>query len=198
MGPSALLGPEHPLSRAEACERMLRAQFAVTIVFGIAAAALSPFLGRPALHLSVGAAAVAGALIVAAGVARLRLRARAFELIASGSEELPLEAIECERSRLRDRGYRRKLASTLTVITMQPDTRDWWTPVTGDHESVRGARAELLEIATLLRELPSVRARGVALVTRLVRDGATSPLYHGPAPLLREELGRIRHVLVQG
>ena len=42
-----------------------------------------------------------------------------------------------------------------------------------------------------------MRARGVALVTRLIRDGATSPLYRGPAPQLREELGRIRHVLIQ-
>ncbi len=63
----------------------------------------------------------------------------------------------------------------------------------------RARRArELREIAALLRELPTVRARGVALVTRLIRDGATSPLYQGPAPRLREELGRIRHVLVDG
>ena len=62
---------------------------------------------------------------------------------------------------------------------------------------MRGARDELAEVARLLRELPSVRARGVALVTRLIRDGATSPLYQGPAPRLREELGRIRHVLIQ-
>ncbi len=62
---------------------------------------------------------------------------------------------------------------------------------------MQAAQAELLEIARLLRELPSVSARGVALVTRLVRDGATSPLYQGPALRLREELGRIRHVLVQ-
>ena len=66
-----------------------------------------------------------------------------------------------------------------------------------DREAVHGARDELSEIARLLRELPNVRARGVALVTRLIRDGATSPLYRGPAPRLREELGRIRHVLVQ-
>ena len=59
------------------------------------------------------------------------------------------------------------------------------------------AQAELLEIARLLRDLPNVSARGVALVTRLVRDGATSPLYQGPALRLQEELGRIRHVLVQ-
>ena len=61
----------------------------------------------------------------------------------------------------------------------------------------RRAGASCCEIARSLRDLPSVRARGVALVTRLVRDGATSPLYQGPALRLREELGRIRHVLVQ-
>lgn len=197
MGPSsALLGPDHPLTRAESRGRMLRAQFGVTVVFGLVAAMFSPFLGTPALHLSAGAAVVAGALLVAAWVARIGLREHALELIASGREELPLEAIECERSRLRDRRYRRRLAGTLDVITLHSERHEWWTPVTGDHESVRGARTELLEIAALLRDLPSVRARGVALVTRLVRDGATSPLYQGPAPRLREELGRIRHVLV--
>ena len=198
MGPSALLGSDHPLARAYARERLLRGQFLVTVGFGILAALLSPFLGLPALHLSVGASVVAGLILAAAWLAHLGLRERAFELIASGREELPLDVVECERSRLRDHRYRRRLASTLTVITLQPESREWWTPVTGDHESVRCARAELLEIAALLRDLPSVRARGVALVTRLVRDGATSPLYQGPAPRLREELGRIRHVLVDG
>ena len=82
------------------------------------------------------------------------------------------------------------------MITLQPETREWWSPIYADRASVRAARAELLEIARLLRDLPSVSARGVALVTRLVRDGATSPLYQGPALRLREELGRIRHVLV--
>jgi hypothetical protein len=127
----------------------------------------------------------------------MRLRARAFELIASGREELPLVAIESERSRLRDRRYRHRLARTLQVITLQPESREWWSTIYADRASVVAAQAELLEIARLLRDLPSVSARGVALVTRLVRDGATSPLYQGPALRLQEELGRIRHVLVQ-
>ena len=83
------------------------------------------------------------------------------------------------------------------MIAVQPESREWWAPVYADHAAVRGAERELREIATLLRELPNVRARGVALVTNLVSDGATSPLYHGPALRLREELGRIRHVLIQ-
>ena len=175
----------------------MRAQFLVTVVFGFAAALLSPLLGPAALQLAVGAAAVSALLLVGAFIARLRLRALAFDLIASGREELPLEAIEHERSRLRDRSYRRRLARTLDVITLQPTNRGWMAPTYADHDAVRAARGELLEVARLLRELPSVRARGVALVTRLVRDGATSPLYQGPAPRLREELGRIRHVLIE-
>lgn len=196
MGTSALLGPDHPLSRAESQERTLRAQFAVTVAFGLVAGLVSPFLGPAALQLSLGASAVAALFLAAAFVARLRLRARAFELIAIGREELPVEAIEQERSRLRDRRYRRRLARTLQVITLQ-QTREWWSPIYADRAAVQAAQAELLEIARLLRELPSVSARGVALVTTLVRDGATSPLYQGPALRLREELGRIRHVLVQ-
>jgi hypothetical protein len=197
VGTSTLLGPDHPLARAESQERTFRAQFLVTVVFGIAAAAFSPLLGPAALRLSLGAAAVSALLLCGAFVARQRQRERAFELIASGREELPLEVVACERSRLRDRRYRSKLARTLEVITLAPAQREHWKPIYGDPESVRGAQGELLEISRLLRELPSVRARGVALVTSLIRDGATSPLYQGPALRLREELGRIRHVLVE-
>ena len=142
-------------------------------------------------------AAVSAFFLAAAFVARAAPARGAFELIASGREELPLEAIASERSRLRDRRYRRRLARTLQVITLQTERASGGRPICADRDSVRAARAELLEIARLLRELPSVSARGVALVTRLVRDGATSPLYQGPALRLREELGRIRHVLVE-
>lgn len=192
-----MLGPDHPLVRAESQERTLRAQFAVTVVFGFAAALASPFLGPAALRLSIGACAVAGLFALAVFVAHTRLRERAFELIASGREELPVQAVESERSRLRNRRYRRKLAHTIDVITVQTQVRDWWSPVCADRASVVAAEPELRELSRLLRELPAVRARGVALVTSLVRDGATSPLYQGPAPRLREELGRIRHVLVE-
>jgi hypothetical protein len=197
MSSASVLGPDHPLARAESQERTSRAQFAVTVVFGIVAGLFSPLLGEAAWRLSVGAAAVSAFFLAASFVARMRLRGRAFELIASGREDLPLEAIASERSRLRDHGYRRKLARTLQVITVQPEGRDWRTPAYADRASVVAARADLLEVARLLRDLPSVSARGVALVTALVRDGATSPLYQGPAVRLQEELGRIRHMLVQ-
>jgi hypothetical protein len=197
MRSSALLGPDHPLVRAESQERTLRAQFVVTVVFGLAAGLLTPLLGPASLRLSIGASVVSALFLLAAVIARIRLRERAFELIASGREDLPLRVVESERSRLRDFRYRRRLARTIDVIVLEPEVHEWWSPIYADRESVRSAQAELGEVARLLRELPSVRARGVALVTRLVRDGATSPLYRGPAQRLREELGRIRLVLIE-
>jgi hypothetical protein len=197
MGSSTLLGPTHPLARADSRLRTLRAQLAVTAVLGLASLVASPVLGSRALHLAIGAAAVSAVLALAVLIARTSLRERALELIASGREELPLPVVESERERLSDRRYRRRLARTLDVINAEPGARDWWSPVAANRDAVHGAHAELSEIARLLRDLPDVRARGVALVTHLVRDGATSPLYQGPARQLREELGRIRHVLVQ-
>ena len=161
--------------------------------------ALSPLLGSPALHLAIGAAAVAAAARRGACCSRAPACAsRRFELIASGREELPLPVVESERSRLSDRRYRRQLARTLDVITAA--ARAEGVVVAGVRRPRGGARrraTSCIEVARLLRELPTVRARGVALVTRLIRDGATSPLYRGPAPRLREELGRIRHVLIE-
>jgi hypothetical protein len=197
MGSSTLLGPEHPLARADSRLRTLRAQLAVTVALGFVSLVASPLLGSNALHLALGAGAVSTVLAGAMTMARASVRERALELIASGREELPLPAVESERDRLSDRRYRRRLARTLDVISAEPGPREWWAPIAANREAVHAARAELSEIARLLRDLPNVRARGVALATRLVRDGATSPLYQGPAPRLREELGRIRHVLVQ-
>jgi len=197
MGSSTLLGPEHPLARADSRLRTLRAQLAVTVALGFVSLVASLLLGSNALHLALGAGAVSTVLAGAMTMARASVRERALELIASGREELPLPAVESERDRLSDRRYRRRLARTLDVISADPGPREWWAPIAANREAVHAARAELSEIARLLRDLPNVRARGVALATRLVRDGATSPLYQGPAPRLREELGRIRHVLVQ-
>src|SRR4051795_12878106 len=122
MRSSALLGDDHPLARAESRERLLRAQFAVTVVFGFLAATLVPFLGPASLRLSIGAAVVAAGFALAAFLAHVRLRDNAFELIASGREDLPVPAFKCERERLRRRRYRRQIARTLDVITLQPQT----------------------------------------------------------------------------
>ena len=167
MGASTLLGKDHPLTRAESQMRTLRAQLAVTVVFGLLIAALSPLLGTPALHLALGAVAVSGLLVVALLIARSRVRGRAFELIANGREELPLPVVASERSRLLDRRNRRRLARTLDVITVQPAFARVVVAGVRRPRAVRAAESELREIASLLREQPTVRARGVALVTAL-------------------------------
>ena len=85
-----MLGADHPLVRAESQERTLRAQFAVTVVFGFVAALALAAARR-------GRAAAVGrrerrrrrASRWPRSSLTLRLRERAFELIASGREELP-------------------------------------------------------------------------------------------------------------
>src|SRR4029077_20955349 len=100
MGSSNLLGPDPPLTRADGRLRTLRAQLAVTAVLGVGMLALSPLLGSPALHLAIGAGAVAGVLLGAVLLARAGLREQALELIASGREDVPIPVVESERSRL--------------------------------------------------------------------------------------------------
>jgi len=136
MGASNMLGPEHPLARADSRIRTLRAQLVVTVVLGLAMLASSPLLGSPALHLAVGAGVVSGLLVVAMLFARASQREQALELIASGREELPLPAVEHERTRLSDRRYRRRLARTLDAIRADPTPKEWWSPVYADREAV--------------------------------------------------------------
>ena len=66
MGASTLLGPDHPLARAESQERTLRAQLAVTVVFGLRRGRSRRCWCTPAWRLSLGAAAVSALLLAAA------------------------------------------------------------------------------------------------------------------------------------
>ena len=140
---------------------MLRSQFLVTVAFGMAAAVMSPWLGPAALRLSLGAIAVAALFLLAACVARLRLRERAFELIASGREELPVQAVESERSRLRDRRYRRRLARTLDMITLQGVRRELAEPDLR-RSRCRAGRAQGAARGRAAAARPAERARASA------------------------------------
>ena len=179
MGSSTLLGPDHPLARAESRMRTLRAQFAVTVVLGLAMLASRRCSGRPRCISGRRSGRLGGALVAHAVRARQPARA-ALELIASGREELPLASSRASAPgcAIAATAAASRARSTSSAPTRR--RREWWSPVYADRDAVHAARDELHEIARLLRELPSVRARGVALVTRLVRDGATSPLYQGP------------------
>ena len=94
----------------------MRAQFAVTVAFGLLSALLAPFLGPPPCVFR-SARPSSRRPSPPRATPPACSRERAFELIASGREDLPLAAVACERSRLRDRRYRRRIARTLDVIT---------------------------------------------------------------------------------
>ena len=167
MGSSHMLGPEHPLSRADSRMRTLRAQFAVTVVLGLAMLASSPLLGASALHLAAGAGAVSGLLVVGILFARASQREQALELIASGREELPLPVVESERTP----PERPPLPPPAGANARRDPCRSHAEGVVVAHlRRPRGgggrAATSCTEVARLLRELPNVRARGVALVTQ--------------------------------
>ena len=174
---------DHPLARAESRERTLRAQFAVTVVFGLLAGrALAR--ARPAR---------------AAPLDRRGRRGRAARRRRADRARAPARArVRADRERSRGAAAARPSRTSARACAIaataagsrarSTSSRCSPTRASGGRRSTPTTRPcaprmpSSLEIARLLRELPSVRARGVALVTRLVRDGATSPLYQGPAP----------------
>ena len=65
----------------------------------------------------------------------------------------------------------------------------WWA---ASRAAAAAANAELLrELAALLRERPAPQARGVAMILRLLSDGA-GPMYDGDAGALERELREAR------
>ena len=136
-------------------------------------------------------------LALAAMGALLRQRGRdhVLALIAGGREELPVEAVERERSRLLDRRTRTRLAASfdgLVEEAVRPPVVAG--PPLFDRAVVGGVADELGELAALLRDAQS-SARGVALAWGLLSDGVGSPLHRGDVTALREELRRILHLL---
>jgi len=89
------------------------------------------------------------------------------------SEELTLRAYELSRP-----SHRRALAAGVDDAVRSAATRRRRSPAAPPlaREGIGSARAALAELARVLREEPVVAARGVALVRRLLTDGA-GPLY---------------------
>ena len=200
MGSSTLLGPDHPLARAESRLRTLQ-----RAARGDGRCSASR-CWRCSRRAGVGRAASGarrggrlGALLRRRRPVRPRQPARASAradrerprgVAAAGRRE---RAHAAERSPLPPPPGAHAGRDPCRAATRTSGGR----PCTPTATRCTPRATSCTEVARLLRELPNVRARGVALVTRLIRDGATSPLYRGPAPRLREELGRIRHVLIQ-
>ena len=191
--PCAVLGPDHPLTRAvdglESVGRQSRAVGAVLLgslidftqgVAWAAAAALSAVIVL--VGLAIGAAAFAQ-----------RRRDRALDLIIEGHEGVPVAAVQRERQRLRAPRTQRLLAGAIDGMVDQALNPP---KILG-----RGARP-LFEIAVVALVAEDLRAisrllraehasvRGVALAERLLSDG-TSALYRDQADALRGELDRV-------
>jgi hypothetical protein len=194
-----ILGPEHELVDVLAKRRALSLQILVTSVpLGLAAIGIALDVASATIVLAA-AGVVELALLVAVPYFRGRTRDIAEELIAAGNEAaLTLPTVEDEHRRLASPKERCRLARSLERLI---DDAERWPRLGPGHWpppgvlSLRFAVEEAREVVELLRaELAHVR--GVALTSRLLSDGGSSPLFGTDAELLREELRRIRFLLV--
>jgi hypothetical protein len=138
------------------------------------------------------------ALALARLVSRQYVRGRARDLIAEGYESERLRDTALEARRLTSRRHRVILARGLERSLRLAQQSTFRPRATQPHAAVRNLsryRPEVQEIVAQLRR-PNVAPRGVALVERLLSDGAVSPLYN-PADerALASELRRIRCLL---
>jgi hypothetical protein len=190
-----VLGPEHPLVRAQ--DALKAVAYQSLVITCVLAASLIALAGGAVWAPWI--AGSAGLVLLALGVAAALLRQRradhVFALIAGGREELPVEAVERERSRLLDRRTRSRLAASFDSLVEEAAKPPVVPgPLLFDRAVVGGMADELRELAALLHDEPS-SARGVALAWCLISDGVGSPLHRGDVAALREELRRILHLL---
>jgi hypothetical protein len=144
------------------------------------------------------AASSALVLLVLAGKAAVLRQCRSdavVALIAAGDGDVELGVVESARERLLSERVRACLAASLDSVVDEAAHARAGTPPLFDPAVVVAVAKELCELAELLRE-GRPDARGVALVWRLISDGIASPLHRGEEGELREELKRIRFVLV--
>jgi hypothetical protein len=192
---AAVLGASHPLVRTiEALDAVVAQALAVATLLaaGLIAAAFGAAWGTP---IAASAGLILLFLAIAAGLLRLRRRDDVLALIAGGDGDVPLGLVARERQRLLSRRTRTALAESLDALAHEAlnppavPARPLFDPTV-----VAQVAPELQEIGGLLRAEPG-DARAVAMVWRLVCDGARSPLHRGATGELRTELARIRFVL---
>jgi hypothetical protein len=193
---AAVLGASHPLVRTIEALAAAGAQalgVAALLVAGVIAAASGAAWG---MAVAASAAVVLVFVAMAAALLLQQRRDDVIALIAGGDGDVPLPVVERERQRLLNQRMRTALGETLEALideAVKPPAvpaRPLFDPTV-----VARVAPELHELGELPRADPG-DARAVALVWRLVCDGATSPLYRGNAGELRTELARIRFVLL--
>jgi hypothetical protein len=196
----AVLGREHALTRAVSNQHSLALQSLVASLAVVSGAvAVLGHIGRAPLALGIGLA-VDVAFVVTWLVVRSVARERAQALIAAGNDGVVLEVVARERRRLASRAEREALASSLA--SLHRDALRWnqihphFRPLFGVGQ-LRHMSGEVEALVAALRR-DRVRVQGVALTSRLLSDGQSSPLYANEIGPLREELNRIRFLLETG
>jgi hypothetical protein len=192
---STVLGPAHPLvqtleavAEVNRQSRVAAALFVVGLVWTVSGNAW----GGPV------AASAALVLLVLAGkgaVLRQCRRDEVVALIAAGDGDVQIGVVESARERLLSASMRACLAASLDSVADEAACPRTGTAPLFNPAVVMVVAEELRELAELLRE-GRPDARGVALVWRLTCDGIASPLHRGEEGELREELTRIRFVLI--
>jgi hypothetical protein len=194
---SAVLGPDHPLSRAiEALDTALKQWRAVAAV--LVGSVIALVEGRVWAPTVAGSAAIVlVGLTVIAATQEQRIRDVVLDMILGGEERLPIAAVQRQRRRLLCQRTRASLANNLEEIIEQATSRPklqvrlvlplFERPVVA---SVAGELRLIIEL--LLAD--DATARGVAGCERLITH-VSSPLYGQDVERLRQELRRLRDVL---
>lgn len=190
------LGREHPLVRtlrnAEIASRQL-----VTVT-AVQAAGVVWLLGDwPfGLPLAIGAGVAQAVLVCRMAVLGTFRRDLCLEVIANGGAGVPLPCIERSCRRLLDERALERLARSIDELVLtarSPGTPPLHGYPLTDRRVIRAVAPELGGVASLLRTGAPVR--GVALVERLLTSAST-PLYGSDVEQLRQELRRVRYLLI--
>jgi hypothetical protein len=192
-----LLGPDHPLTRADESLRAVTRQAAAVALLLVGSIAASLLGAGQAISLVIGCVVVLPVLGAVACEQWDRRRHAARQLVLDGRESLPLPAIQHERRRLLEARTRRYVANSFERVLQHVTRRPAPVPPSVrplfDVRVVATVTDDLREIVLLLHAgVP--HARGIALAEQLLTQGV-SPLYGYDAIALRDELRRVRYLL---
>jgi hypothetical protein len=192
----ALLGAEHPLVTVLfACQATMDS-IVVVAAIQLAALALWSVHASHARALTIGGGIVQLALNLRWATLRAERRGWCLELMIAGRGRLPLTALTRERERLTDPRLQSRLAASFDDLAARAALKQWrrerQRPMCS-HRVLAAVEPQLRDVAARLRA-GEVELRGVALLDRLLTDGA-SPLYGEKIGSLRDELARGRYLL---
>lgn len=166
----------------------------VAIIAGYGAHRIAPEMAK-----TVAVLAVAGGLaLIVAGRFYAWQREEVYDdIVLQGFRHVHPAAVARRAAALVSRSRRRQLADTLDrYVSAAVDNHP--TPVPVHRSAILAVRPQVRHLSLILRtEDVELEPAGMVLLSRLITDGATSPLYRLTADEreLRRELERIRHAL---